>query len=101
MEDLDRKFIFTATKTKDGVTVTQKEAIIFLAKDNLLIPTLTYYKELCIRSGASDEQVVGVDLLINRVLTWRNCNQDKLKYPDIGDEEAEYVCKPNKPKENK
>ena len=36
MEDLDRKFTFIATKTKDGTTVTQEEGIIFLAKDNLV-----------------------------------------------------------------
>ncbi len=95
MEDLDRKFIFRATKTKDATSVTQKEAIIFLAKDNLLVPTLTYYKELCEKSGVSDVQIKGVELLINRIINWRKSNPNKLKDPDVGKVEAEYVCKPN------
>ena len=95
MEDLDRKFVFRATKTKDATTVTQKEAIIFLAKDNLLVPTLEFYKALCIRDGVSDVQTKGVGLLIDRIVKWRKANPAILDDPDIGEVEAEYGCKPN------
>ena len=96
MEDLDRKFTFIATKTKDGTTVTQEEGIIFLAKDNLLLPTLKHYYSLCENSEIGIEQLTGVKLLIRRVEAWRKSNPDKCKNPDVDWVEAEQVCKENK-----
>ncbi len=95
MEDLDRKFSFIGTKTKDGSIITQKEGVIFLAKDNLLIPTLKYYLFLCIKARVGHLQIKGIKLLINRIEVWQKANPDKCKFPDVTTAEAENVCKNN------
>lgn len=95
MEDLDRKFIFRAVKTKDLTVVSQREGIIFLAKDDALLPTLNFYREECELRGASKEQIAGIRLLYERVRNWRIANPDKLKVPDVTEDEALNVCKLN------
>lgn len=85
MEDLDRKFTFVATKVKDCTNVTQEEAIIFLAKDNLVLPMLKYYLNMCLRNPVSDAQIKGVKLLIGRVEKWRHEHPSECKFPDIAE----------------
>jgi hypothetical protein len=83
MEVLDRKFTINAKKIKDGNTVTESEAVLFLAKDNLIVPMLHAYLSLCRRNPVNDAQIKGVELLIARVEKWRSANTSLCKFPDI------------------
>lgn len=97
MEALDRKFKFTAVSNKSGKTYTEKDAIIFLAKDSLLPNLLDHYVGLCSQAGVDERQMLGVKLLKDRVLTWQRKNIKKVHKPDIeSGKEEKRVCKPNK-----
>lgn len=95
MEPLDRKFEIKARSVK-GNFYTSYDAILFLAKDDALIPTLEFYKRECERLGAEQAQIKGLDLLIERVKTWRQRHPSALKIADVtpGNEE-EILLKEN------
>lgn len=97
MEAIDRKFSFTAVSVKSGKTYTQKDAIVFLAKDELLPDLLDKYWELCVQRQVDPRQIEGVQLLKDRVLKFQRVNIKKVKLPDVekGKEEKK-ICKPNK-----
>lgn len=102
MEAIDRKFFFQAWPTKEAIgrrveaTYTEANAVVFLAKDVLLVPLLEYYLRLCGQYHVDDAQTKGVRLLIGRVETWQKANLDKLKLPDVDPgPEADRVCAPN------
>ena len=84
---LDRKFKATVFKVKDGSYVPEDQWVVFLAKDNAFLPTLSFYLEECARQGADERQLAAVRLLIAQVETWRAANPDKCKVPDIRDGE--------------
>jgi hypothetical protein len=96
MEVLDRKFKFTAVSNKTGNVYTEKDAIVFLAKDSLLPNLLDHYVELCAQANVDERQMLGVKLLKDRVLTWQRKNVKKVHKPDVeqGKEEKK-VCKAN------
>ncbi len=95
-DSLDRKHKFLAVNNSNGKSYNDTEAVVFLAKDDCLPNTLRYYIEELEKHKASDEQIRGVELLLERVLAWRQANPDQCKVPDInpGEEEA-LVLKPN------
>lgn len=100
MERLDRKFHISATHVTRGAHYTDKEAVLFLAKDNLFLPLLYFYLLLCVLLVPLFQvkwlQVKGVWLLIGRVRNYRNQNQKILKYPDIYEgNESKAVLRPN------
>jgi|TARA_Y100000296_G_C4936154_1_gene139111 hypothetical protein len=97
MEDLDRKFEFVARHTTKGSAVTHREAIVFLAKDNIVPSMLVFYRDECEKQGVSKVQLHGINLLIERVDRWRAENKKQLKLPDVdAGREHEQVCKVNK-----
>jgi hypothetical protein len=82
MQKLDGKFHGIIARDLDGAHVRPDEFIVFLAKDNALLPTLQFYLEECKRIGAGMEQLAAVQRLMSRVATWRHWNGDKCKVPD-------------------
>jgi len=96
-EYIDRKFKFKATSIKSGKVYTQKNALVFLVKDALLPDLLDKYLELCLQRGVDDKQVLGVQLLKDRVLKWQRTYPTRVQLPGValGDEEKR-VCKPNR-----
>ena len=97
MECIDRKYRFKAVSVASGKQHTQSDAVLFLAKDKLLPALLDKYIELCRDNGVGDTQIKGVELLMDRVLTYQLRNINKVRLPDVGDgKEEKRVCKANK-----
>lgn len=96
MEVLDRKFKIKAVSIKSGKMYTQKNAILFLGKDKLLPDLLDKYIELCSKAGVDRAQLVGVQLLKDRVMRYQRENIKKVKLPDVSEGvEEKRVCKLN------
>ena len=83
MEAIDRKFTIDATCREHGHVFTEADAVLFLAKDKALPATLKFYREWCQRIGADERQLLGIDLLIQRVEAWQAANPDRVKIPDV------------------
>ena len=81
--NLDGKFHGVVVKNKNGVVVTPDQWIVFLAKDNALMPTLAYYLAECERIGASAAQLESIKGLMTRAQAWRDAHPDACKVPDI------------------
>lgn len=64
---IDRKYKILAINPVSGGIHTEDDAIIFLAKDKALIPTLETYIEECELLGCEDSHLDGLNLLIERV----------------------------------
>jgi hypothetical protein len=97
MEAIDRKYRFKAVSLASKREHTHADAVLFLAKDQLLPALLEKYIELCRDNGVADSQIKGVTLLKERVLTFQRRNINKVQLPDVGDgKEEKRVCKPNK-----
>lgn len=97
MEILDRKFKFKAVSIRTGKQYTEKNAIVFLAKDALLPELLQYYEKLCKDNEVDELQIKGVQLLIERVRQYQSQYPQKVHMPDVEKgEEEKRVCKPNK-----
>lgn len=79
---LDAKVYGEIRKVKDDSVIPPSEYVVFLAKDNVFAEVLPIYRDLCVARGCDDEQVAAVDRLIDRVMQWREHNQDRLKIPD-------------------
>lgn len=80
---IDEKYYFLAWKINDETDAfTEDEAIIFRAKDNALVPTLQFYRDECVRIGASKAHIAGINALIVRVEKWREQNLLLCKVPD-------------------
>jgi hypothetical protein len=84
---LDGKFHGIIAKNKDGSIVPQDEWIVFLAKDNALLPTLDFYYEKCEALGASPDQLAAIARLIDGVRRWREAHQPACKIPDVEPDE--------------
>jgi hypothetical protein len=96
MEALDRKFKFTAISVKSGKKYTEKNAIVFIAKDSLLPNLLDHYVELCAQANVDERQMLGVKLLKDRTVAWQRKNIKKVHKPDVEQgKEEKRVCKAN------
>lgn len=80
---LDGKFHGVIVKNKDQSIVPQDQWMVFLAKDNAFPATLAFYREECLRQGASREQVRAVEDLCERVGQWRREHPELCKTPDV------------------
>lgn len=97
MEAIDRKYRFKAVSLASKREHTHADAVLFLAKDKLLPALLDKYITLCLENEVSDNQIKGVQLLKERVLTFQRRNINKVELPDVGDGKEELrVCRPNK-----
>jgi hypothetical protein len=98
MERIDRKFTITATCTEHDHTFTEIDSVLFLAKDKALPATLQFYRAECERIGAGLYQLMGIDLLIQRVLRFQRERPDLVKVPDVDDtKEGRAIILPNEP----
>lgn len=80
MEIIDRKFRTLAVNPVNGNIYTEKDSILFCAKDAALPATLNAYQEECIRLGANPEHITSVGLLIDRVCQYQK--EIEVKIPD-------------------
>jgi hypothetical protein len=79
---LDAKFYGEIKKVKDDTIVPEDEWCVFLAKDNAFAAILPQFVLECIKRGCDEEQIAAIKRMVERVTTWRDNNQDKLKDPD-------------------
>lgn len=97
MEAIDRKFKFKAVSIRTKKQYTEKNAVVFLAKDALLPEVLERYKQLCKENNVDERQIEGIRLLRERVVRYQTENPRKVSFPDVdAGEEEKRVCKPNK-----
>lgn len=95
--EIDRKFRFIGfNPSKPNKIVTEENAVLFLASDPAFLLMLPAYREMCIKLGAKENQIEGIDLLIQRVERFQLDNPRLVKAPDIDDgPEAAKVLAPN------
>lgn len=66
--DIDRKYIINAENPCSGSKHTEKDSVLFLAKDKAFLEgALPGYREKCIELGSNQEHIDSIDLLIGRV----------------------------------
>ena len=82
-KNIDRKFNIVAENATTLKKHTEKDAVLFLAKDKALPATLEFYKEECERLGAEPTFLKSVDKLIGRVKEFQDAHPKKVKVPDI------------------
>jgi hypothetical protein len=68
---IDRKFKFTAVNPCNGKHYSEKDAIVFCAKDRALIPTLQAYYVECASLECGQDHLESIELLIGRVKTYQ------------------------------
>lgn len=97
VEAIDRKFQIAAVSLRSGKKYTQANAVLFLAKDELLPKLLDEYHRLCAEAKVDERQLLGIALLKERVIAYQRSNIKKVHLPDVepGKEEKR-VCKDNK-----
>lgn len=84
MEVIDRKFKFLAVNPCSGNVYTEKNAVVFCAKDKALVPALRAYAGACVAIDANPEHIESIDLLIERVAEYQRTIE--VKVPDtVGD----------------
>lgn len=83
MTSIDRKFLIHATSKISGNQYSQDDAVLFLAKDKAFLLTLPTYLEKCREVGAGPEQLVAVEMLIDRVKQYQADNPSVVKVPDV------------------
>lgn len=86
-QKLDGKFHGIIVKNKDASVVPPDEWIVFLAKDDAVLPTLQFYLHECHKIGAAPDQLRAISALIGRVKEWRDLNPDRCKVPDVEPDE--------------
>ena len=69
---VDRKFRILAVNPVNGKIYTEKNAVVFVAKDKALPAALRAYKAECERIGADANHVTSVGLLIERVVEFQD-----------------------------
>lgn len=82
--NIDRKFQFLAVHPgKVGVTYTDADGFIMLAKDNAVPATLRFYIEECKRLGCDSNQIKAACNMLDRIKAWRIANPDKCRVADV------------------
>ncbi len=80
---LDGKFYGVIHRHKDNAVEPPDSWIVFVARDNALLPTLEFYRAECQRIGAGAAQVEAVGTLIHKVREWRENHPEQCKVPDV------------------
>lgn len=83
MENIDRKFKIIAHCKAHQHRYTEANAVLFVAKDKAFLAVLPEYRRICQELGAKEDQLKGIDLLIERVKRFQAENPDKIKVPDV------------------
>lgn len=87
MRQIDRKYQTSGDITKlDGTPVPEDEPLVlFRAKDNLLVPLLEHYKQMCINAGSYPKHVELLELRIQDIKKWQAQNPERLNVPGSAD----------------
>jgi len=75
---VDRKFKILAVNPINCKYYTEKNSVLFVAKDAALPATLEFYKQECISLGCNAEHIASVELLIGRVMEFQNENESRV-----------------------
>lgn len=82
-EAIDRKFEITARCREHNHLYDENHGVLFLAKDRALVNTLRAYRAECLMLGAAEAQILGIELLIDRVMRYQAANPEVLKVADV------------------
>ncbi len=80
MENIDNKYTIIAVNRETGKVCTDRNSILFRAKDLALLPTLKTYLAECIRLECTPEHISGIKNLMDRVFEYQQNNP--VKIPD-------------------
>ncbi len=84
MTDIDRKYMIDAINPCSGSIHTEKDAVLFLAKDKAFLEgALPGYRAKCIELGANPAHIESIDLLIQRVATYQRLMESKVPDTDL------------------
>ncbi len=100
--EIDRKYRITATSEAHGEAYTEHHGVFFKAADAAFNrAVLDAYKREAMKLGAHSRQIHGIELLIERVQSYKDAHTALVKVPDIdeGNEEM-FVNRPNNIPEN-
>ncbi len=82
--DIDRKYKINAVNPCSGNVHTEKDAVLFLAKDRgLLEAALPAYRKWCEEHGANPAHLESIDLLTQRVATFQREIESKIPDTDL------------------
>ena len=84
MEHIDRKFRIEAICVAHRHRYTEEDSVLFKAADAAFNrAVMDAYKREAIKLGANPRQILGIDLLIERIEKYKALNPDKVKVPDV------------------
>ena len=95
-EPIDRKFEIAARCIEHDHAYDENHAVLMLAKDRAAPATLRFYRAECERLGAGPAQLLGIDLLIERVDRYQRANPGALKVADVDEEKGAHIITPNR-----
>lgn len=82
--DIDRKYIINAINPCSKNVHTEKDSVLFLAKDKAFLEgALPGYKQKCIELGANPAHIESIDLLIERVKKYQEEIESKTPDTDL------------------
>lgn len=80
---IDRKYQILAINPCSGNTHTEKDAVLFLAKDKALPAALKAYRVEIERLGSNPAHLESIDILIERVLKYQEQTGSKVPDTDL------------------
>ena len=86
MRDIDLKYRTSGDITKhDGTPVPEDEPLVlFRAKDNLLVPLLEHYKQMCIDAGSLPKHLDLLQKRIDEIKQWQAEHPERMNVPGTG-----------------
>jgi len=98
MESIDRKFKIIATSVVKGNVYTDEEGVFFKAADAAFDrDVMDAYKRAAIKLGAAQRQILGIELLTERIERYKAKHPQLVKVPDVDVGEEEMIV--NRPNE--
>lgn len=67
--------------TEYGQFIDNEPVMVFRARDDLVIPMLENYKELCKQAGSPSHHIEAIEENISRITAWQKENQNKVIVP--------------------
>lgn len=74
---------FILKSTNDQPIPDNEPRILFRGRDQLALPMLYYYRDLCIMDGATKFQLASIDKMIKEFVDFEKENKSKMKQPGI------------------
>lgn len=87
---LDGKFYGLLFRHRDNQVEPPDGWMVFVARDNALLPTLDFYYDECERQGCDEPQLSAIAALIEKVEAWRDNHPDQLKAADVDPDELSW-----------